>query len=78
MFEWIPGVSGAGERGLALTAAFILLCLAQTVFLARHWMRITARDREATWHQRMDKALDWTPSATTGRGKAKRRGGLRR
>jgi hypothetical protein len=78
MFEWLPGISGAGERGLALTAAFILLCIAQIVFLARHWMRVTARDHEATWHLRMASALEWTAPATPARGKAKRRGGLRR
>jgi hypothetical protein len=78
VFEWIPGVSGADGRGLALTAAFILLCIAQIVFLARHWMRVTARDHEVTWHRRMDKALDWSPSATPARGKAKRRGLLRK
>jgi hypothetical protein len=78
MFEWIPGISGAGGRGLALTAAFILLCIAQIVFLARHWMRVTARDHESTWHRRMDKALDWTPTPAGRRGKAKGRGLLRK
>jgi hypothetical protein len=41
-------------------------------------MRVTARDHETTWHRRMDKALDWAPSATPARGRAKRRGLLRK
>ena len=77
MFEWFPGGFGGAGLGLAPTTTLVLLCLVQIAFLARVWLRVTARDREATGHRRRVSALDWSGStAKTRRGAA--RGGLRR
>jgi hypothetical protein len=42
-----------------LTYAVVVLCVAQILFLSRHWMRVTARDRDASRLRRMRKSLDW-------------------
>jgi hypothetical protein len=41
------------------TYAVAVLCVAQILFLAKHWIRVTARDRDASSLRRMRKSLDW-------------------
>jgi hypothetical protein len=42
-----------------LTAAFLSLCLAQVLVLARYWMRVTVRDHDASSLRRIRNGLDW-------------------
>ena len=42
-----------------LTYAVVFLCVAQMLFFGKHWMRVTARDREAVRVRRMRESLDW-------------------
>jgi hypothetical protein len=41
------------------TYAFVVLCLAQIVFLARRWLLVTGRDRDASRRRQMRNSLDW-------------------
>jgi hypothetical protein len=50
-----------------LTAAFLALCGVQMLFLARFWLRVTARDHDASRLRRMRTGLDWH-----GRGRRRR------
>lgn len=78
MFDWFPGGFGGAGLGLAPTATLVLLCLVQIAVLARAWLRVTARDREATGHRRRVSALDWSGSAPRSRGRGAAHGALRR
>jgi hypothetical protein len=42
-----------------LTAAFLSLCLAQVLLLARYWLRVTVRNHEASSLRRIRSGLDW-------------------
>ena len=41
------------------TYAVSVLCVAMILFLARHWMRVTARDRDAAARRKLRVSLDW-------------------
>ena len=41
------------------TSAVVVLCVAQILFVAKHWMRVTGRDRDASSLRQMRDALDW-------------------
>jgi hypothetical protein len=41
------------------TYAVLVLCVAQILFFAKHWMRVTARARDASKLRQMRKSLDW-------------------
>lgn len=42
-----------------LTYAVLCLCLAQMLFFGKHWLRVTARDRDAVRLRHMRESLDW-------------------
>jgi hypothetical protein len=39
--------------------AVVALCVALMLLLAKHWTRVTARDRETARLRQMRKGLDW-------------------
>jgi hypothetical protein len=78
MFDLFPGGFGGAGHGLAPTATLVLLCVVQIAFLARTWLRVTARDQDATRHRRRASALDWTGSAVMPLRRDKARWALRR
>lgn len=45
-----------------LTYAVVALGVAQILFLAKHWMRVTTRDRDAASRRKMRAGLDWARS----------------
>lgn len=45
------------------TYAVAVLCVAQILFCAKHWLRVTNRDREASRLRRMRMTLDWNRPA---------------
>jgi hypothetical protein len=47
------------ECGAMFTYAVVFLCLSQILFVAKRWMRVTARDRDASKLRRMRKSVDW-------------------
>ncbi len=42
-----------------VTSGIVIVCIAQILFLAKHWMRVTARDRNAAKLHRLRQSLDW-------------------
>lgn len=42
-----------------LTYAVTVLCVAVALLLAKHWLRVTARDRDASRSRQMRTILDW-------------------
>lgn len=54
-----PAAGVCEEYGSMFTYAAAVLCVAQFLFLGKHWMRVTARDRDASRLRQMRKTLDW-------------------
>jgi hypothetical protein len=42
-----------------LTYAVVFFCVAQMLFFGKHWLRVTARDRDAVRLRHMRESLDW-------------------
>jgi hypothetical protein len=42
-----------------LSYAVVFLCVAQMLFFGKHWLRVTARDRDAVRLRQMRESLDW-------------------
>lgn len=40
--------------------AVAAICVAQILFVAKHWMRVTTRDRDASRVRRLREVLDWS------------------
>lgn len=44
---------------MLFTFAVVVLCVAQILFCAKHWMRVTGRDRDASKLRQMRESVDW-------------------